>query len=1380
MDVLAPDTVHVLLVDDERLSRVVVANLLRKCNYKVTVAESGTQALEALQQQAVGTFQLVLTDVMMPQVGGIDLLRFIRSHHQLGDLPVVMMSASERAEMVYECIRGGAEEYLIKPVTRKEVQNIWTHIIRRLNHPPTGAGAGAGAAGALLPAPQHATAGSNNRAQALGAAEPASTVQHQAVEPSATPAALPLQQLAPQQQQAAAPHAAGAAGPSSAAALYPASPPLRPNTPVISPAQQQQHQSQQQLASSLSMAAAATASGQQHQQHHQHQHQPWHTLALRHMNGVGTALPQQHLTTAALPQQQHHMHTLLMQRGEGGCCGGNRGDQPQAKRVRLQNGSGAPTLLGASATAANQRGGGASGQATDWFRGTRGAGAEVAGTSYGGGGAEQLGGVQGGMMVEAAGRAEREGGAQVAPLLGGFGLGSTGGEGTSVVPLSHWLARPNRVVQPKESFWIFTETLLLLEKFHAHCDASVGWLRPSSLTLSRTGRVSFAASPHTAHPHAPPQPQQVLQHHIHTQSAGRGPCGSTRTHRRAVGAAQPSRMGGALHTAASGSGEAPQGTLPVAAGAADVGMSTEGGGEDGGLGGPAYPGTGGTLSGIRRGRASPPAAGDAPPGICLSPGGAPCSRSAGGTGCACRCGHGGGSGLELVDMMYASPEEERGAPTSRQSDVFSLGVLFFELFHVANPPENLSKRLRTLSDLRQRILPPAFLKHQPKEAAFTLVLLHPDSAARPTVAELLEGDMFRNAAEALRARHSMMEAEEAALETQVLADFLRLMHQRKEEEVQHVSSQISDLTQDIQQLEAHLGIQSKGTPDAGDQQHQHQQQQLQPQRRRPRAIPSRSASFLRLGSTSSATAAAATANQHAHPSHHTPHLSSNPQIMLGDTQFPVHGRLGNNSNSNKDNRSGSEHGTTAATAAAGTAPPCVSPRTSLSAGPHPPTPQTNHGDSTGGGSRGEAGGAGEEEADATAAETAMALWPRIQSSYRQLELEYFKRRAAAQRAAESCGASECGAGEPAGVQEGMAAAAPPAAGRGAAAVPAGRAARAQQSVQQQGAPPAAAAPPLPSHIATFADDLSSYVRYDRFEVMASLQQGDLRGASQQYPVLEVSSRSRLSSVCWSSYIKAHLACSDYEGVVQLWDVNANSEIMQFEEHSKRVWSVDYSSIDPTRLVSGSDDGTIKIWTLNQESSVANIDCKANVCSVQFSPTSPHLVAAGTANCRAYLYDLRKASFPLSTTIHGHSKAVSYVRFLSGSQLVTASTDNSLKLWDLSSAGDSAQPACLTTYAGHLNERNFVGLSASQEGYLACGSETNEVYCYYKALPMPIVKHHFSARSSTCGMGSADNSSGSLDSGVPLLMLCMLYHFLGWSPPFGAEPPYVHVVNTERI
>eukprot|EP00983_Pelagomonas_calceolata_P075944 1153223-Pelagomonas_calceolata.AAC.4 len=353
------------------------------------------------------------------------------------------MSASERAEMVYECIRGGAEEYLIKPVTRKEVQNIWTHIIRRLNHPA----AGAGSAVAPLPAIQPAAAGSNGMLQAAGTAEPAQH-QQQAPEPNASSAAPLLPPLA-SQQQAAAPHVAGATGTSTTATLHPASPPLRPNTPALSPAQQQQQQ--QQLASSLSMAATATAAGQQ-QQHH-----PWHALALRHVSGGGAAQPQQHLAAAALPLQQQQQHPLLVQQGEGSCCGGGCSEQPLTKRARLQNGSGAPTLLGGSAPATNHRGGGTSGQAMDWMRGTRGGGAEMAAAAYGGGGAEQLGGVQGGMMVEAAGRAEREGGAHAAPLLGGFGVGSTGSESTSVIPLSSWLARPNRVVQPKESFWIFTE-----------------------------------------------------------------------------------------------------------------------------------------------------------------------------------------------------------------------------------------------------------------------------------------------------------------------------------------------------------------------------------------------------------------------------------------------------------------------------------------------------------------------------------------------------------------------------------------------------------------------------------------------------------------------------------------------------------------------------------------------------------------------------------------------------------------------------------------------------------------------------------------------------------------------------------------------------------
>ncbi len=174
-----------------------------------------------------------------------------------------------------------------------------------------------------------------------------------------------------------------------------------------------------------------------------------------------------------------------------------------------------------------------------------------------------------------------------------------------------------------------------------------------------------------------------------------------------------------------------------------------------------------------------------------------------------------------------------------------------------------------------------------------------------------------------------------------------------------------------------------------------------------------------------------------------------------------------------------------------------------------------------------------------------------------------------------------------------------------------------------------------------------------------------------------------------------------------------------------------SQADPTRLVSGSDDGTVKLWSISSEASVATIDTKVNVCCVQFSPTNSNLVAFGAANYRVYLYDLRNTALPLCS-IAGHSKAVSYVRFLDSNSLVSASTDSTLRLWDVSAAA-AAQPTgqpgpggAEVVYKGHQNEKNFVGLSVLPSGYIACGSENNSVYCYHKSMPVPLASHSFSA------------------------------------------------------
>ncbi|CAA2987384.1 SPA1-RELATED 4-like isoform X1 [Olea europaea subsp. europaea] len=74
-------------------------------------------------------------------------------------------------------------------------------------------------------------------------------------------------------------------------------------------------------------------------------------------------------------------------------------------------------------------------------------------------------------------------------------------------------------------------------------------------------------------------------------------------------------------------------------------------------------------------------------------------------------------------------------------------------------------------------------------------------------------------------------------------------------------------------------------------------------------------------------------------------------------------------------------------------------------------------------------------------------------------------------------------------------------------------------------------------------------------------------------------------------------------------------------------------------------------------------------------------------------------------------------------LMSVSTDNTLKLWDLSMCTSRVLDSHLQSFTGHLNVKNFVGLSVC-DGYIATGSETNEVFVYHKSLPMPALSFEF--------------------------------------------------------
>lgn len=114
----------------------------------------------------------------------------------------------------------------------------------------------------------------------------------------------------------------------------------------------------------------------------------------------------------------------------------------------------------------------------------------------------------------------------------------------------------------------------------------------------------------------------------------------------------------------------------------------------------------------------------------------------------------------------------------------------------------------------------------------------------------------------------------------------------------------------------------------------------------------------------------------------------------------------------------------------------------------------------------------------------------------------------------------------------------------------------------------------------------------------------------------------------------------------------------------------------------------------QKNCIKTIKNVANVCCVQFSSHSSHLLGFGSADYRIYCYDLRNTRIPWCT-LAGHGKTVSYIKFLDCDTIVSASTDNTLKLWDLkkTTASGLSTNACSLTMTGHTNEKVFSLLSS---------------------------------------------------------------------------------------
>ena len=102
-----------LVVDDNEMNRDMLSRRLSRRKHIVMTAENGQQALDLVDKES---FDVILLDVMMPGISGIEVLKTLRKSYSAADLPIIMATAKSESEDIVEALKLGANDYVTKPL----------------------------------------------------------------------------------------------------------------------------------------------------------------------------------------------------------------------------------------------------------------------------------------------------------------------------------------------------------------------------------------------------------------------------------------------------------------------------------------------------------------------------------------------------------------------------------------------------------------------------------------------------------------------------------------------------------------------------------------------------------------------------------------------------------------------------------------------------------------------------------------------------------------------------------------------------------------------------------------------------------------------------------------------------------------------------------------------------------------------------------------------------------------------------------------------------------------------------------------------------------------------------------------------------------------
>ena len=112
-------TTTVLIVDDNEMNRDVLSRRLQREGYLVSTAEDGVKALSMMSAEA---YNIVLLDIMMPDMDGFETLTNMRNLNNCKDIPVIMLTSVNEMDDVKKCIGLGANDYVLKPYNMDDLK----------------------------------------------------------------------------------------------------------------------------------------------------------------------------------------------------------------------------------------------------------------------------------------------------------------------------------------------------------------------------------------------------------------------------------------------------------------------------------------------------------------------------------------------------------------------------------------------------------------------------------------------------------------------------------------------------------------------------------------------------------------------------------------------------------------------------------------------------------------------------------------------------------------------------------------------------------------------------------------------------------------------------------------------------------------------------------------------------------------------------------------------------------------------------------------------------------------------------------------------------------------------------------------------------------